>query len=125
MSKEMKSAGLLFTIAERIGQGGCFLLPVMSKDYFDKASFASVWLILLVVCILAYLLLWVRYYSKGREFSLLFAPFWFVPVPMAVFPILAFAFTAIWIKSVWIGIAVLIFAAGHIPNSLKSYNSVK
>lgn len=119
----MKDAGVLFTALERIGQAGCFVLPVISKDWLDGRS-VDAWFILAALCIAVYWRLWIRY-ALRREFELLFTPLGFVPIPMAVFPVLAFAFVAVWGRSVWLGMAAAALAAGHIANSWNGYNYVK
>lgn len=120
-SEQVKSAGALFTTIERVGQAVCFLLPVFSRGAIEAAGL-SMWLILAAVCIAVYYGLWIRYAVK-REFRLLFVPLWWIPIPMAVFPVLAFAFIALWIQSVWLGIAAIILAVGHFTNSWAAYKS--
>ncbi len=122
--KNMKSAGAVLTIVERLGQIGCFVLPVISRDAFNARGFDA-WLALMALCIAAYWALWIRYAVKGREFRLLFAPLWLIPVPMAVFPVLAFASAALWARSPWLGIASATLAIGHIASSRHSYRLLK
>ena len=119
--EQVKSAGALLTVMERIGQVGCFLLPVFSKGFIDAAPIDS-WFILAALCVAAYLGLWIRY-ALQRDFRLLFAPLGPVPIPMAVFPVLAFAFIAIWLKSIWLGAAALALAVGHLANCWAAYKS--
>ena len=59
-----------------------------------------------------------------RDFTLLFK-FFSVPIPMAIVPILAFGFIAIWGKSGWLGIVTVLFSIGHIVNSWHTYSSIK
>lgn len=118
----IKDAGALFIVLERLGQAGCFILPVISRDYFLRGP--DVFFFLMAVFIAAYWALWVRY-AFGREFKLLFMTLFFIPVPMAVFPVMAFAFAALWGRSPWLGIAAAFLAVGHIVNSLHSYGYVK
>jgi len=120
---ELKDAGIIFTVLERIGQISCITLLIISKNYFENRP-VNVWFILSALCIIAYYGLWLRYVIAGKDFTLLFE-FYFVPIPMAVLPILAFGFIAIWGKSVWLGSAVVIFAIGHIANSWNTYNLMK
>ncbi len=120
----IKDAGLLFTIIERIGQAGCMVLLVISKDNFEAASL-DVWFFLMMICVAAYYCLWIRYFVRGRDFSLLFKPLGFIPIPMAVFPVLAFSFAAIWGKSVWIGVSAILLAIGHFANSWNNYKYLR
>jgi hypothetical protein len=123
MPSQAQDAGIFFTIIERIGQAGCFLIPVFSKDYIESEGI-NIWLFIAVICTVFYYGLWIRYALK-RDAKLLFAPLAFIPVPMAVFPVLTFVFIAIWIHSVWLGTAAVVLAVGHIANSWASYKSLK
>jgi len=123
MPSQSQDAGVFFTIIERIGQAGCFLIPVISKDYIESAGI-SIWLFFAVICTVFYYGLWIRYALK-RDAALLFAPLAFIPVPMAVFPVLTFVFIAIWIHSVWLITAAVVLAVGHVTNSWASYKSLK
>lgn len=120
---ELKNAGIAFTVLERIGQISCLVLLAICKRNFDNRSF-DIWFILSGICIVAYYGLWIRYVVAGRDFALLFK-FYAVPILMAVIPILAFAFIAIWGKSLWLGSATAIFAVGHIVNSWNTYSLIK
>ncbi len=121
--KGIKDAGIIFTVLERAGQAGCFILPVISGDYFNGKAM-DIWFALMALFIAAYWALWIRY-AIGRDYVLLFKPLLFIPVPMAVFPVAAFAFAAAWGASPWLGIAAAVLAAGHIANSWHSYRFVR
>ena len=120
----LKDAGLLFVILERAGQAGCIILLLISKDNFAHLT-VNVWFVLMALCIIIYDCLWIRYIARGHEFALLFQPFACIPIPMAVFPVFAFAFAAIIGRSIWLGIAVILLAAGHFVNSWHTYQFLK
>jgi hypothetical protein len=120
----LKDKGAFFTVLERLGQAGCIVLLLISRDSFSSLS-VNLWFLLMAFCIVAYYCLWIRYIALGRGFYLLFKPHAMIPVPMAVFPVLAFAFAAVLGRSVWLGIAVILLAIGHIANSLHTYKLVK
>ena len=119
----LKSAGLLFTVCERIGQAACMLILIFSGADW-KVNSVHVWFVLMTASILIYEGLWIRYFTQGREFSLLFGPLCGIPIPMAVFPVLAFGFAAVWVGSIWLGMAVAVFAIGHFANSWATYKSL-
>jgi hypothetical protein len=123
MPEGMKDKGAIFTVLECIGQAGCFVLPVISKGWFEGRG-ANVWFILAALCAAAYWCLWIRY-AVRRDFALLFSPLWFIPLPMAVFPVLAFALLAVWGAHVWLGAAAALLAAGHFVNSWHTYTLIK
>jgi hypothetical protein len=120
----LKDAGIVFVILERAGQAGCLVLLSILKDNFSGLTL-NVWFVLLIICIIAYYCLWIRYIVLGYAFALLFQPLVGIPVPMAIFPVLAFAFAAVLGRSVWLGVAVILLAIGHFVNSWKTYKQLK
>lgn len=111
---------MVFVILERVGQAGCVILSM-----FTELPIAlSAWSALCLICLIVYYSLWIRYIAKGKDFKWLFAPFLGIPVPMAIFPVAAFGFAAVWGQSIWLGAASAVLATGHIAVSLNSYKSV-
>lgn len=103
---------LPLTILERAGQAGCLALVAITA--FGPPD---VWFAFMVVAIAAYWALWVRYLVRGRTFALLYRSLGPLPIPMAVFPVLAFALAAAWGASPWLGAVTAVLAAGHLPTS--------
>ncbi len=122
--KDSKDAGIIFTALERIGQVGCIVILVISRENF-KTSTINIWAVLMVICILMYYFLWIRYVTKGKEYKLLWDSLYFIPIPMAFFPVGAFLFAAILGKSIWLGILVIFLGIGHFANSWHSYKELK
>lgn len=114
-----RDAGLFFTILERAGEVALIVFLVISHDAFANKGI-NVWAILMVVCIAVYYGLWLRYFLKGRQSALLTKPLLAFPVPMAVFPVFAFAFAGVWGNSFLLLAAAAAFALGHIPNCLHN-----
>jgi len=115
-----KDAGLPFTILERAGQVGCLALLAASGERFDHFS---AWIPPLAICVGAYWALWARYVVR-RRFDQLYASLGAIPVPMAVFPVLAFGFAALWASSWWLGIAMVVLAIGHLTTSVAVRRSL-
>lgn len=119
-----RDAALLATILERAGQAGCLVLPFL----VGGPGGWSWWLLPLGVAIWAYLALWGRYLADRRTASL-YRPLGRgslrLPIPMAVFPVLAFLSAAGWLGSVFVGAAALVLAAGHLPNSWAAWRSIE
>lgn len=116
--------GMVYTIFERIGQAGCMIVLVLSRDNF-KGIKVDLWGFLMIFCIIMYYCLWIRYTVRGQDYKWLWEPFIVIPIPLAVFPILAYGFAAIWGKSIWLGAASVLLAVGHIPLSWHSYKNMK
>ena len=58
---------------------------------------------------------------SGREISLLSRSFLFVPMPLAVFPVLYFLCAAIWLRNLPAAIIMVIFGTAHLTVSLQSF----
>ena len=87
----------------------------------DERSFQSAWLYLTAIFLILYYGVWLRYFMGGREIALLNRPFLFVPMPLAVFPVLYFLCAAIWLHNLPAAIIMLIFGAAHLTVSIQSF----
>jgi hypothetical protein len=115
-----QNRGITFSIVERAGQIGCLVLPFLVGGPVGW----SWWLLPLGFAVAAYLALWARYLADRRTASL-DRPLGSLPVPMAVFPVLAFLSAGGWLGSLFVGAAALVLAAGHLPNSWAAWRSVE
>jgi hypothetical protein len=113
------SAPFILTMLERVGQAGCLAVLVLSRSGYQHRHL-DVWAILMMLCIVLYYCAWIRYVLNGRELIWLGKSLMGIPIPLAVLPICAFGFAALWGRSVWLGIATVILAAGHIPISWRN-----
>ena len=87
----------------------------------ETLSFRSVWFSLAAVFLVLYYAVWLRYFMGGREIALLSRSFLFVPMPLAVFPVLYFLCAAIWLHNLPAAIIMVIFGAAHLTVSLQSF----
>ena len=87
----------------------------------DRLSFRSGWLYLAAALLVLYYAVWLRYFIGGREIVLLSRSFLFVPLPLAVFPVLYFLCAAIWLHNLPAAIIMVIFGAAHLTVSLPSF----
>ncbi len=110
----------LFEALERIGQMACLAILLFSRESFVNRGINPA-LLLMAICIIIYYGLWARYMIMGQEYKLLWQPLIFIPVPMAVFPVLAFSFAALWGQSILLALAAAALAIGHINISWNSY----
>ncbi len=85
----------------------------------------SVWLYVSAAFLVMYYATWIRYFIGERKIALLNKPFLFVPIPLAVFPMLYFLCAAIWMNNIPAAIIMLIFGAAHITVSIKSFDKDK
>lgn len=77
------------------------------------------------VFLIFYCLVWICYFTGGRDVSLLGKSFMFVPIPLAVFPVLYYLFGAIWLRNIPAAILMLIFGSAHITISYRSFGKSK
>ena len=87
----------------------------------ETLSFRSVWFSLAAVFLVLYYAVWLRYFIGGREIALLSRSFLFVPMPLAVFPVLYFLCAAIWLHNLPATITMVIFGAAHLTVSIQSF----
>ena len=81
----------------------------------------SVWLWLSAVFLVLYYIVWIRYFAGGREIALLNRPFLFVPMPLAVFPVLYYLCAAVWLHNSPAVILMTVFGAAHLTVSIRSF----
>ena len=84
-------------------------------------SVRSTWFFLAVAFLLLYYAVWIRYFVFGRDVALLERVFLFVPMPLAVFPVLYFLCAALWLHNVPAAVLMVIFGATHLTVSLQSF----
>lgn len=122
--KQTSSLPFIFIIFERIGQVTCFTLPILfgTKIAEQPLNFIT-WLML--SCLIIYYLCWMRFFGSGREFAILFKPLGFIPIPMALFPILYFILVAVWLHSYLFAAPAVLFAIGHFVTSWSTYSQIR
>lgn len=114
---------VVLTVFETLGRIAVIAILLFSKKSFNRNI--DIWFVLMCIFGLLYYVGWLRYFCFGRTFDLLYKPLWFIPVPLAIFPIMAFAFAAIWGRNIPLVFAVIIMAIGHIPQGFIYYNQIK
>ncbi len=98
-----------------------YLLGVTLLVSRRPVSWRSAWLFLAAVFLILYYAVWIRYFALGREIALLKRAFLFVPMPLAVFPVLYFLCAAVWLHNVPAVIPMVIFGAAHWTVSIQSF----
>ena len=98
-----------------------YLLAITLLVSRKPFHFRSAWLCLAAVFLLLYYIVWIRYFAGGRNIALLNRPFLFVPLPLAVFPVLYFLCAAVWLHNIPAAIMMMIFGAAHLTVSIQSF----
>ena len=98
-----------------------YLLAVTFLVGRTPVSVRSTWFFLAAAFLLLYYAVWIRYFVLGRDVALLERVFLFVPMPLAVFPVLYFLCAALWLHNVPAAVLMVIFGATHLTVSLQSF----
>lgn len=107
-------------LVEHISRFFVLLLPLFRRT--DDITVSTITIGCMILAFLAlYYALFARYFMRGREYSLLFSPFLFIPVPLAVFPVSCFLLYALMVQSLIFDSAIFIFAACHIVISYGEF----
>ena len=83
----------------------------------DAPYYLNVWLVLAAIFLILYYVVWIRYFIGKRDVAFLF-----VPIPLAIFPVLYYLFAAIWVGNYPAAIVMIIFGAAHITVSVQSFH---
>jgi hypothetical protein len=107
-------------IMEGAGRIAVFCIPFFYN--FDiKGNLAYLNLVIMAGALCIYYTGWVRYFFKGRTYSLLYAPLRGLPIPMAVSPVAFFLSASIVLHSAPLAVATTILGIGHIYMSWFVY----
>lgn len=98
-----------------------YLLAVTFLVSRTPVSVRSTWFFLAAAFLLLYYAVWIRYFALGRDVALLERAFLFVPMPLAVFPVLYFLCAALWLHNVPAAVLMVIFGAAHLTVSFQSF----
>ena len=114
---------LLFTIVERVGQVGSFVLPLFFPLSFSGGLVTIAWIVM-GLALAFYYAGWARYILRGRDYALLFKPTMAIPVPMAISPVI-FMLASVVLGSICQALAAAILGVGHITISAREYVRLK
>jgi len=109
---------LALAVLERVGQVGVFLSPIFYPIHFTSTLDIAA-LFGMAVTLGLYYACWTRYFLAGRDRKLLVKSILGIPIPMAIAPVLYFLFAAGILRSPILAVAALVFAAGHVPITLR------
>ena len=110
--QEKKQASKYWEIIEQVSRIlyailVCFLLSDKELD------FSSLWFYGAILCLILYHVVWMRYFFRGRDASLLSTKFLYIPYPLVIFPVLYYICCAAWLDNSLAIAAMLIFLVAH------------
>lgn len=103
------------SIIEVIEQGSRILFAISICFFvsYKELNFKNPFLYLSILFLALYYMVWIRYFIGGMNDSLLGKNFLFVPIPLAIFPVLYFIFASLWMNNyIAVGI-MIIFGVSH------------
>lgn len=104
-------------LIENISRSIAFaLLLFLAKN--QSPSLKSLWAIGMIIFLVLYYILWIRYFIGGSSYALLGKSFLGIPSPMAIFPVCCFICAAVWLDCLPAVIAFVIFGIAHILSLL-------
>ncbi len=111
-------------VFEQIGRIAVFLIPCFYPINTENFT-GNIGFIAMLIAIGFYYLAWGRYFSQWLKRILLFNPFWGMPLPLAVSPVVYFLAAAFVLHSVYLMAAALVFGVCHIYISNRVYQKLK
>jgi hypothetical protein len=115
---------VMLVVLERVGQLGTFISPLffnIARNSLPEKIAAGG----MILMLLGYYFCWIRFFVRRREYRWLFERLFFIPVPLAVFPIVYFLLGAAVTHSLPLLFSAVVFGCGHISISLFQYRYVK
>lgn len=98
-----------------------YLLAITLLVSRRTVSVHSVWIVLAACFLVLYYAVWIRYFAGGRQIAMLSRAFLFVPMPLAVFPVLYFLCAAIWLHNLPAVFIMVLFGVAHLVVSCRSF----
>lgn len=98
-----------------------YMLAIVFLVSKEKVDFTSIWMFVGLIFLTLYYIVWFRYFLGGRDIELLGKAFLFVPMPLAVFPVIYFICSAIWLNNYIAVLFMIIFGIAHNIISYKSF----
>lgn len=98
-----------------------YMLAIVFLVCKEKVDFTSIWMFVGLMFLTLYYIVWFRYFLGGRDIELLGKAFLFVLMPLAVFPVIYFICSAIWLNNYIAVLFMIIFGIAHNIISYKSF----
>jgi hypothetical protein len=114
------SVDKLMEIMERIGQIGVFAIPFFYQTYVETVN-EMVSLAVMTIFLVTYYIGWLRFFSKGRRYSLLYSPLMGLSLPLAISPVIYFSAASVFLNSWVLLTCAIVFGIGHIYVSWGEY----
>lgn len=116
----------ILLIFERIGEVLVSAMCLIFSD-FNIGTIAprSILLLMASLLMILYEVYWIRYFKSNKTMSDFYSSLLGIPVAGATLPVMAFGLLAIYGKSIFLGIAVIVLGIGHIGIHLNHQKEIK
>ena len=115
-----KNENKILLMLERTGEILTTCCALLFSDFnLQKWSKWTWWLVAAFVLMLMYEVWWIRYFKSKRSLADFYSNFLGIPVAGAILPVMAFFLLGIYGKVIWMLIACIILAIGHIGIHLQ------
>lgn len=112
---DLEKENKVFLFLERIGEVSVSVLSLIFLNFnIYRITWWSIFLLISFILICFYEVCWIRYFKSKKQMYDFYKSFWFIPIPLAVLPILSFLFLGIYGKNAYFILAVIILGIGHI-----------
>lgn len=118
--KDAPKGNQLLEVIEKVSRM-LYLAAMAALVSGHPIALRSPWWVLAAAFLALYHAVWIRYFASGRDVALLGKPFWGVPMPLAVFPVLYYLCGALWLHNLPAAGLMLIFGAAHNVVSYQSF----
>ena len=116
----------ILLVFERAGQVLCTAAVLIFSDTNPRGWEPWLaWFIISALLMILYEGFWIRYFRGGRTLRDFYRPFLCVPAPGATLPVAAFLLLGAYGKLIWLIIASVILAVGHIGIHIQHINKIK
>lgn len=79
----------------------------------QKIEYNSPILLIGIIFLILYYVVWTRYFIEGMDESLLYKSFLFIPIPLAVFPVLYYICGALFLRNYIAEVVMIFFGIAH------------
>lgn len=116
----VKNENKLLLYLERIGEVSVTCLVLVFDDFnINEISMNTLLLLIAFLLMLLYEWFWIRYFHSEQTMEDFYGNLFFIPIPGAVLPVIAFLLLAIYGRNLFLFIAALILGIGHIGIHLQ------
>lgn len=110
-------------VLEWVGRIAALVIPFFYRTDVQGTR-QVVALVVMALALLVYYAGWVRYFTRGRSYALLFEPLLGIPIPLAISPIVYLLAASALLGSWYLAVATMILGLGHLAISYREFRGM-